>query len=103
MNDFVLYSVVSVVLIAIGLHALIVQEHLLRKLLALNVTSSGIFLFIVAIAHRNSTDFPDPVPHAMVLTGIVVAVSVTAFALALVRRLHARTGQVVLHEEEGLE
>jgi multicomponent Na+:H+ antiporter subunit C len=103
MNDFLLYSIVSALLIAIGFHALIVQEHLLRKLLALNVASSGIFLFIVAIADRNSPEAPDPVPHAMVLTGIVVAVSVTAFALALVRRLHARTGRVVLHEEEGLE
>jgi len=31
----------------------------------------------------------DPVPHALVLTGIVVAVSATAMALALGRRLEA--------------
>jgi len=30
---------------------------------------------------------PDPVPHALVLTGIVVAFSATALALALGRRL----------------
>jgi multicomponent Na+:H+ antiporter subunit C len=102
-SSFSLYAMVSAGLIAIGLHALIVQEHLLRKLLALNVSSAGIFLLLIAIAYRNGGDTPDPVPHAMVLTGIVVAVSVTAFALALVRRLHARTGRVVLHEEEGLE
>jgi multicomponent Na+:H+ antiporter subunit C len=35
----------------------------------------------------------------MVLTGIVVAVSATAFALALARRIHAITGAAVLDEE----
>jgi multicomponent Na+:H+ antiporter subunit C len=102
-STFVLYSLLSAGLIAIGLHAVIVLDHLLRKVLALNVISSGIFLFIVAVAHRNADPDPDPVPHAMVLTGIVVAVSVTAFAVALIRRYHASSGRVVLHEEEGLE
>jgi multicomponent Na+:H+ antiporter subunit C len=51
------------------------------------------------VAYRNRAEAPDPVPHAMVLTGIVVAVSATAFALSLVRRLHARTGRVTLDDE----
>jgi multicomponent Na+:H+ antiporter subunit C len=87
----------------VGVHALIVQEHLLRKILALNVMGSAVFLLVVAVAYRNRGEFPDPVPHAMVLTGIVVAVSVTAVGLALVRRLHAETGRATLREEEGLE
>jgi multicomponent Na+:H+ antiporter subunit C len=100
MNPFLLYSLVSVALFCIGLHGLIVQAHLLRKLLALNIMGSAVFLFLVAVAYRNRLEAPDPVPHAMVLTGIVVAVSATAFALALARRIHAMTGQVTLEDGE---
>jgi len=39
------------------------------------------------------------VPQAMVLTGIVVAVAATALALALVRKLHALTGQLELPDD----
>lgn len=103
MTPFLTYSITGILLFGLGLHALIVREHLLRKLLSLNVMSSGVFLLIVAVAERNGSPLPDPVPHAMVLTGIVVAVSVSAVALSLIRRLHARTGRASLHEEEGLE
>jgi multicomponent Na+:H+ antiporter subunit C len=40
---------------------------------------------LVSLAQRNG--IADPVPQAMVLTGIVVAVAATGVALALVRRL----------------
>ncbi len=103
MSQFQLYALASVALFCLGLYALIARAHLLRKILALNVMGSAVFLFLVAVALRNRQETPDPVPHAMVLTGIVVAVSTTAFALALARRLHAETGRTTLAEEEGLE
>jgi multicomponent Na+:H+ antiporter subunit C len=42
---------------------------------------------LIAAAYRGLFQVPDPVPHALVLTGIVVAFSATALALALGRRL----------------
>ena len=51
---------------------------------------SGAFLVLVGFAQRDGT--ADPVPQAMVLTGIVVAVAATALALALLRRLHVLDG-----------
>ena len=65
----------------------LLQPALLRKVLALNVMGSGVFLLLIAAAYRGPDAAPDPVPHALVLTGIVVAVSATALALALGRRL----------------
>jgi multicomponent Na+:H+ antiporter subunit C len=100
MNTFSLFALTSVLLFCIGLYALIVHEHLLRKILALNIMSAGVFLFLVAVAYRNRAPAPDPVPHAMVLTGIVVAVSVTAFALALARRIHHDEQLSILPDEE---
>ena len=88
MNTVTLYSIVGIFLFAIALYSLIVFDHLLRKILALNIMSSGIFLMLVAVAHRPPNNPSDPVPHAMVLTGIVVAVSATALALTLACRIH---------------
>jgi hypothetical protein len=55
--------------------------------LAINVMGAGVFMMLIAVAYRGPDLAPDPVPHALVLTGIVVAVSATALALALARRL----------------
>jgi multicomponent Na+:H+ antiporter subunit C len=98
-----LFSLVGVALVVLGVHAAASRRHLIRKILALNVAGGGVFLLLVSLAWRNRAPAPDPIPHAMVLTGIVVAVSVTAFALSLVRRLYARTGRTSLSEREGLE
>ncbi len=95
-----LYALSSVALFCLCLYGVIAHAHLIRKVLALNIMGSGIFLLLVSLARRGPMA-PDPVPHAMVLTGIVVAVSATAFALALVRRLYAATGQACLPEEES--
>jgi multicomponent Na+:H+ antiporter subunit C len=101
-SSFLLYSLTSIALFCLALYALVVYPHLLRKILALNVMGSAVFLLLAAVAHRNRLDVPDPVPHAMVLTGIVVAVSATAFALALARRIHAETGETSLPDDEGV-
>ena len=94
-----IYLLLGVALFAVGVFALVAYASLLRKVMALNVMGSAIFLLLAAVAGRQPGTGPDPVPHAMVLTGIVVAVSVTAFALALVRRLHAETGSVTLPDD----
>jgi len=94
-----LYALVGVGLFTLGLYALIVHAHLLRKILAINVMGSGVFLVLVALATRTQGASPDPVPHAMVITGIVVAISATALALALMLRVQAETGRTQLPEE----
>ena len=92
------YALVGCGLFCLGLYALIVHAHLLRKILAINIMGSGVFLLLVALAKR-SGETPDAVPHAMVITGIVVAVSATALALTLMRKLAAETGAARLPDE----
>ncbi|QIT54963.1 cation:proton antiporter subunit C [Aquisalimonas sp. 2447] len=81
------YLLLASGLFLIGCHGLFASEGMLRKLLALNVLSSAVFLLFVTIARMS--DPLDPVPHAIVLTGLVVTVSTTAVALAIVIRLAA--------------
>ena len=99
MSLAVLYALAGVGLFVLGVHGLIVHAHLLRKILALNIMGSGVFLIMVALARR-APEAPDPVPHAMVITGIVVAVSATALALVLVLRLKEATGRTGLNEDQ---
>lgn len=81
------YGLTGLFLFVVGLAGLISCAQLLRKILAVNIMVSGVFLFLVTIAHGDGVVI-DPVPHAMVLTGIVVSVSSTAVALALACRVH---------------
>jgi multicomponent Na+:H+ antiporter subunit C len=74
----------------LGVWSFLVHEPLLRKLIALNVTGAGVFHVLVAVAYRGTDHPPDPVPQALVLTGIVVAVSATALALTLGQRIKQR-------------
>jgi multicomponent Na+:H+ antiporter subunit C len=98
MSGGLLYAFAGVVLLALGLHALVVHAHLLRKILAVNVMGSGVFLVLVGLAQRDGS--ADPVSQAMVLTGIVVAVSATALALVLMRRLFDLSGATTLDETD---
>ncbi len=100
MSQFSLYALISMLLFTIGLYGFIAHAHLVRKILAMNIMGSGIFLLLISAARRDPEALPDPVPHAMVLTGIVVTVSFTAFALALTRRIYAETGQAYISEAE---
>lgn len=99
MSTALIYALAGAGLFALGLYGLIVHAHLLRKILAFNVMGSGTFLALVGLAPRPPLAPPDPVPQAMVLTGIVVAVSATAFALILARRLYAATGEARLPDD----
>lgn len=93
MTVAVLYTLVGVALFCLALHAVIVGETALRRVIAVNVMSSGVFLVLVALARRAPGQLPDPVPHAMVITGIVVAVSATALAIVLINRLRVDDAQ----------
>ena len=87
-----IYAIAGVALFATGVAGLILKVHWLRKILAFNIMGSGAFLVLVGLGQRDGV--PDPVPQAMVLTGIVVAVAATALALGLARRLLNMTGQM---------
>lgn len=76
------FGVCGAALVAIGLYGLLAGPELLRRILGFNAMGSGIFLLFGGLAARGG-GAPDPVPQAMVITGIVVALAGTALALAL--------------------
>ncbi|WP_018877687.1 sodium:proton antiporter [Thioalkalivibrio sp. ALE28] len=90
-----LYPTGGAILFALGLYGLIRRHHLVLRILALNIMGSAVFMVLLGVAARGEGP-PDPVAQALTLTGIVVAVSTTAFALALVVHLTRLTGHAVM-------
>lgn len=98
-----LYALTGMTVFTIGLYGLLAQAHIFRKIIGFNCMGSGISLFLVASGWRPPPLPPDPVPQALVLTGIVVAVSATAFGLALACRLYFETGHTTLPDDDEQE
>jgi multicomponent Na+:H+ antiporter subunit C len=98
MSGATIFGICAALLVGIGLYGLVAQAHPLRKILAFNVVGSGVFLLLGAIARRGAAAGlgGDPVPQALLITGIVVAFSATAIAVAVLLRLFAATGSVTL-------
>ncbi|MDF2998858.1 MAG: NADH-ubiquinone oxidoreductase subunit [Xanthobacteraceae bacterium] len=89
MSPGTVFGIMAAGLIGIGLFDLIIRPSALRKLLAFNIMGAGVFLLFGLAGQRGaSAGFPgDPVPQAIVITGIVVAFAASALAIALLLRL----------------
>lgn len=91
---------ISVILFVIGITTLLVKSNLFKKLIGLNIMESSIFIMFVSAGNIKGAAVPilessslkplyiNPLPSALMLTGIVVSVSVNAFALALILKLY---------------
>lgn len=100
----------SMILFGIGFVMLLLHNNLIKKIIGMNIMDTSIFLFFVAKGYIVGKEAPiirqghkaigyvDPIPTALVLTGIVVAVSITAFALSLTIRLYEEYGTIELDE-----
>lgn len=100
---------VAVALFLVGAWILLSSGNLIKKIIGLNVMETSVFAFIVTtgmiddgapplMSAGAEGPFASPLPHALVLTGIVVAVSVTSLALVLALRVKAQFGSVELDE-----
>jgi multicomponent Na+:H+ antiporter subunit C len=101
---------VVVVLIALGLYGVTASPNLVKKIIGLNIFQVGIFLFFVTSGYvdgaappllgSGSAPYASPLPHVLILTAIVVGVSLTAVALALVVRIYDAYGTL---DEDAIE
>lgn len=95
LDSATLFGLAGAALAGIGLFIVIADAGLLRRIVGFNILGAGIFLVFGAAARRGAAAgfSGDPVPQAMVITGIVVAFSATALAVALLQRLFDLTGR----------
>ncbi|WP_181296319.1 NADH-quinone oxidoreductase subunit K [Pseudomonas sp. Q2-TVG4-2] len=81
MSSALFWMAVGAALWLLGLHGLLTLRQPLRRIIAFNLMGSGVFLVMIALATRSQPS--DPLLVALVVTGLVVAVSATALALRL--------------------
>ena len=101
--------IAAATLFVIGLYTVLTHSNLLKKVIGINIMETSIFLFFVSIGYVSGGSSPiitlgekqifiNPVPSALILTGIVVAVSITAYSLSLIIRLHETYGTIDMDE-----
>jgi multicomponent Na+:H+ antiporter subunit C len=96
-----LFGLAGAALVGLGLYGLIVHPEALRKILAFNLLGSGVFMLFGVIARRGAAAGMggDPIPQALVITGIVVAFAGSALAVALLLRLYEKAGRTTLRPD----
>lgn len=105
------YTITSALLFIIGFVNIILHNNLIMRVVAFNVMDASTFLLLAtrgyvsgrtaAILEGGAVDtslFVNPIPAGLVLTGIVVSVSVSAFSLALIQKIYQRYGSIKLDE-----
>ena len=111
MTDFVLQHFnywVVIFLMMIGMYTVISRGHRLKKVIGLNIFQTSVFILYISIGYIEGGTVPivagqvvgntgdvvyaNPLPHVLILTAIVVGVSTTALALALIIRIRDAYG-----------
>lgn len=91
-------------LFAVGLYGVLRKRNLIKIIVAVIIMEYAVNLFFVLVAYRNGGGPPvlardataplmvDPLPHALVLTAIVISLATTALLVAIAVRLHEKYG-----------
>ena len=115
LNDFLaskgIYALV-LILFFLGMFGMIVCKNYMKKLMSMNIMQVSIIFFFLCFAQKEGGMIPvldgvtndpgayiNPLPHALMLTAIVVSLGTTGVALALIMRLKDKYGTV---EEDEL-
>jgi len=107
MNGFQTHGhyVVYIFLLLLGLFTVLYGRHLVRKLIGINILQTSVILFFLYLGTKWGASVPvleegshhvdpalymNPLPHALMLTAIVVGISTTGVALALLLLIYKR-------------
>jgi len=97
---------VAIILFSMGTLIVLTQTNLIKKVIGINIMETAIFLFFITVGNIHGGVPPifdplnpdiiyvNPLPSVLMLTGIVVSFSVTAFALALIVKLYIYYGTI---------
>ena len=94
-----IYSLV-LILMFLGMFGMIIANNYMKKMMAMNVMQVAVILFFLCFAQKTGGMIPilngittdpnlyiNPLPHALMLTAIVVSLGTTGVAIALLMRI----------------
>lgn len=92
-------------LLLLGLYTMIAHRNLMKKLVGMAIFQTAVILFFMVMSVKRAGTLPivppgpldphafmNPLPHALMLTAIVVAVATSGVALAVLVRLYTQYG-----------
>ncbi|RQD67412.1 MAG: cation:proton antiporter [Tindallia sp. MSAO_Bac2] len=98
-------------LFVIGLYTVLTHPNLIKKIIGINIMETSVFLFFVSIGFvqggrapilqtsgNEAVQYVNPLPSALILTGIVVAVSITVYGLSMIIKIYNAYGTIELDE-----
>ncbi|MEJ2313986.1 MAG: cation:proton antiporter subunit C [Nitrospirota bacterium] len=95
---------IYITLMMIGFYAMIAGNNLIKKVIGMNIFQTAVFLFYISIGKvdggtapivwEGATRYENPLPHVLILTAIVVSVSTTAVAFALISNIYKEFGTI---------
>ncbi|MFO7773784.1 MAG: sodium:proton antiporter [Dehalococcoidia bacterium] len=95
---------VAMILFCIGFYTVIVRSNIIKQIIGLLVMEVSVFFFLVSVGYLDEGAAPivipgdtpspmvNPLPQAMILTAIVIAVSTTALFLSLALKFYSLYG-----------
>jgi multicomponent Na+:H+ antiporter subunit C len=96
---------VAIALLMLGLYTMIAHRNLMKKVVGMSIFQTAIILFFLVLSIKRGASLPivpagpvdprafvNPLPHALMLTAIVVMVATSGVALAILIRLHGLYG-----------
>ena len=104
----------GIVLMMLGLYVAISRGNLIKKVVGLNLFQTSVFMLYISMGKvaggtapiltgKPDTVYSNPLPHVLILTAIVVGISTTALALALVVRIRESYGTIEEDEIAAIE
>ncbi|MEJ6950852.1 sodium:proton antiporter [Natronospora cellulosivora (SeqCode)] len=108
-----LYHIVFLLLFMLGLHTVLIKKSLIKIVIGLNLMEAAVFFWVIAVNYRGGIipiltvsneikDVVNPLPQALILTGIVIGASTTAFLLTLVIEINKYAKIIDLDLLKGL-
>jgi multisubunit Na+/H+ antiporter MnhC subunit len=107
----VIVTVGSMLLFFVGLFGLLTRKHIIKIFISIAIMESSIFLLFIGLTfktdfiapildstHVNVSNMNDPVPHAMILTAIVIGMAVLALGVSFAIEYFKLTGKTDINE-----
>ena len=99
---------IGLAIFIIGVYGIIINRNVIKIVMSLGIMGNGVILFFLSTGYvvgagpplATSDSIVDPVPHALMLTLIVINLSITAVALALSMKLYNEYGTLEIGEME---
>jgi multicomponent Na+:H+ antiporter subunit C len=106
------YETTAMIVFGIGFATLLLNKNIIKKIIGFNFMDTAIYLFLASKGYITGRIAPisvegitptfekyiNPIPAGLVLTGIVVSVSFSAFFLAIAIRLYKAYHTLDLNE-----